>query len=150
MQPADTRAYLHFDCVNIHTAYQLTTQYIATSRYNNTTSTWIVSACIHHINSQLNTVQPVDRTTPPSLGWCQHSHTISTGKLSTVQPADTTTPTPLGRYHHTHTISTGNSVQCNQPTQQHHLHLDGVTIHTPYHLATHYSATSRHNSTTST
>jgi len=74
-------------------------------------------------------------------------HTIS--QHITVQPAHTTTPPPLGWCHHIHSLSTRNSVQCNQHTQQHHLHLDGVTIHTAYQLATQYSATSRHNNTTS-
>ena len=37
-------------------------------------------------------------------------------------------------------------IQCNQHSQHHHVHLDGVTIYTAYQLATQYSATSTHNS----
>jgi len=113
--------HLHLDGVTIHTAYQPATQYSATSRHNTTASAWIVLPYKQHTNSQLSTVQPADTTPPPQLGWC----------------------------HYIHSISTGNSVQCNQQTQHHHLSLDGVTIHTAYQLATQYSATSRHNTTTS-
>jgi hypothetical protein len=97
-------------------------EYSATSRHNNTTSTWMLSLYTQHINWQLSTVQPAGTTTPTKLGWC----------------------------HNTHSISTGNSVTCNQQTQHHHLHLHGVTIYTAYQLATQYSVTSRHNNTNST
>ena len=69
--------------------------------------------------------------------------------MTKVQPVNTTPP-QLGWCHHTKSISTGKSVQCNQETQQQHLQLDGVTIHTAYLLANQYSATSRQNNTTST
>src|SRR5215469_3649956 len=82
----------------------------------------MVSPYTQHINTQLSTVQPADTTPPPPLGWC----------------------------HHTHSISTRNSAQCNPQTQHHRLHLDGVTIHTEYQHATEHTATRRHNTTTST
>ena len=59
---------------------------------------------------------------------------------STAQPAGTIPPPPLGWCLHTHNISTR-----NQQAQYHHLHSDGVSIHTTYQ-----HATSRHNTTTST
>ena len=118
--------HLQLDGVTIHTAYLLANQYSATSRQNNTTSTWMVSNYTHHIYWQLSTVQPA------------------------VQPADITPPPTLWWWHHTQTISTGKAIQCNQQTQQHHLNLDSVTKHTSYQLATQYTATRRHNSTIST
>ena len=99
--------HIQLDDFNIHTKYQVATQYSANSRHINTTFSRIVSTYIHHINSQLITVQPARTKTPHPLGLCQH----------------------------TYTISTRNSVQYNQQTQQHHLHLDGVTIYTQYQLA---------------
>jgi len=116
-----TQHHHHLDGVTMYTAYQLATQYSATSTHNTTTSPWMVSPYTQHINSQLSTVQPAHTTPPPPLGWS----------------------------HHIHSISTRNSIQSNQHTQHHHLHLDGVTIYTAYHeLATQYSATSTHNTTT--
>jgi hypothetical protein len=48
--------HLHLDGVTINTAYQLATQYIVTSRHNNTTFTWMVSLYTQHINWQGSTV----------------------------------------------------------------------------------------------
>jgi hypothetical protein len=70
--------HLHLEGVTIHTAHQLTTQYSATSRHKNTTSTWMVSLYTQHSNSQLSTVHPADITTPPPLGWCHYTHSTST------------------------------------------------------------------------
>ena len=93
--------------VSPYTPYQLATQYSATSTHKTTNSIWVVSPYTQHINSQLIKMQPAHTTSPPPLGWC----------------------------HHIHNISTRNSIKRNQHTQHHHLHLAGVTIYTPYQLA---------------
>ena len=116
-----TQHHLHLDGVIIFTAYQLATQYSATSIHNTTTSVLIVSPCTRHVTYKLNIEEQAHTTTPTKFGWCNHIHSISTR----------------------------NSGQCNQQTQHHPLHLNGVTIHTKCHLVTQHRATSIHNNSTS-
>ena len=111
----------HLNGVTIHTACHFVIQHRTTSTHNNTKCNWMVSAYKQPINMQIGTLEPAHTIPPPPFGWC----------------------------YHTHSTSTRNSVQCNQHTQQHHLHLDGFTVHTIYHFVTQHSATSTHNTTNS-
>ena len=81
----------------------------------------MVSPYTQHTNSQISTMHPAYTTPPPPFGWC----------------------------HHTHSISTHTSAQCDQQTQHHRLHLEGVTTYTRSENTTQYRATSTHNNTIS-